>query len=311
MVEGLFPLVVAATHASTALAAYGIDLIDENQTGAVLLGPFEQIAHPAGAHPHKHFHKLRTGEGEEGHTSFTGNRFGQEGFAGARRAHQQHAFGDLGAHGGEAFRGFQEGHHFLEVLLGLLNPGHIVKFDAGFGFHGKAGLGFAELHRLARASGHAIGAARQKDQRANQQQGEQQVAEQAQHRWGCLGGMDIEADALVLELVHQLWGNARQIDPQPLHAVVEIGIDGFDHRAAAPVKDIDGRDPARIDVIEEAAVAHAGHRRIAGGHGGAIGGSTRGQAGGPTSAEQLPSKEGHHGQGEQPEGNQTPALVHS
>ena len=96
-----------------------------------------------------------------------------------------------------------------------------------------------------------------------------------------------------------------------MNAVVEIGIHGFDHRTAAAIKNVDGGYPAGIHVIQEAAVAHASHRRIARGHRGGLLTAARGQAGNPTRAEQLPSEEGHHGHREQPEGNQTPALVHS
>ena len=164
LVEGLLPLVVAAAHAGTALAADGVDLIDEDQARAVFLGALEQVAHPAGTHAHEHLHELRAGEGEEGHAGLTGDGLGQQGLAGAGRAHQQNPFGNLGAHGGEALRGLEEGHHLLEVLLGLLHPGHVVELHAGFGLHGKASLGLAELHRLARTTGHAIAAASQEDQ---------------------------------------------------------------------------------------------------------------------------------------------------
>ncbi len=60
LVEGLLPLVVAAADSGAALAAHGIDFIDENQTWAVFLGAFKQVAHPAGANAHEHFNELRT-----------------------------------------------------------------------------------------------------------------------------------------------------------------------------------------------------------------------------------------------------------
>ena len=45
---------------SATLAAYGIDLIDKNDAGAVLLRLFKQIAHTARTHTNKHFNKIRT-----------------------------------------------------------------------------------------------------------------------------------------------------------------------------------------------------------------------------------------------------------
>ena len=170
---------IAAADAGPALAAYGINFIDEDQAGAVLLGALKQVANAAGAHAHKHLHKFRTGEGEEGHARLAGNGLGQQGFAGAGGAHQQHSLGDLGANGGEALRGFEEGDYLLKVLLGLLHPGHIVKFHAGLRFHRETGLGLAELHRLARTAGHAIGATGQEHERSDQQQREEKVAQQA------------------------------------------------------------------------------------------------------------------------------------
>ena len=53
LVERLFALVVATTDASPALAANGIDLVDENDAGGLGLGLAEQIAHAAGTHPHE------------------------------------------------------------------------------------------------------------------------------------------------------------------------------------------------------------------------------------------------------------------
>ena len=52
-------------------------------------------------------------------------------------------------------------------------------------------------------------------------------------------------------------------------------------------------------------------RRIAGGLRGGVSGAARTQSGGSTRAEQLPSQKGDHCKGQQPEGNQAPALVHN
>ena len=92
----------------------------------------------------------------------------------------------------------------MEILFGLLNSGNVIEFDARFGLHRKAGLGLTELHRLARPPRHPIGATGQENERSNQQKWEQQIPQQAQGRRGSLWRMNVKADALVLELVHQL-----------------------------------------------------------------------------------------------------------
>ncbi len=65
-----------------------------------------------------------------------------------------------------------------EVLLGLIHSGNIVEGDAGVGLHLELGLGLAEGERVvaAGASRAALGAPRQQEQAAHQQQRERQVA---------------------------------------------------------------------------------------------------------------------------------------
>ena len=46
LVQGLFALVVTAAQSRAALAAHGVDLVDEDQAGSVLLAFVKEIAHP-------------------------------------------------------------------------------------------------------------------------------------------------------------------------------------------------------------------------------------------------------------------------
>ena len=45
LIEGLLTLVVASPETCAALASYGVDLIDKNNTGCVLLGLLKHIPH--------------------------------------------------------------------------------------------------------------------------------------------------------------------------------------------------------------------------------------------------------------------------
>ena len=60
LVEGLLPLIISTTEASTPLASNGIDLIDEDDAGGVLLGLLEQVTNPAGSDAHEHLDEFRT-----------------------------------------------------------------------------------------------------------------------------------------------------------------------------------------------------------------------------------------------------------
>ena len=97
LVERLLPLVVAAAEAGAALAADGVDLVDEDDRPAHLAGRLEQVADPAGADADEHLHEVRAGDRQERHAGLAGDGPGDEGLAGARRADQQHALGDAGA----------------------------------------------------------------------------------------------------------------------------------------------------------------------------------------------------------------------
>ena len=62
LVEGLFAFVVAAAHAGAAVAADGVDLVDEDDGGRGLLGLLEQVADPAGADTDEHLDEIGTGD---------------------------------------------------------------------------------------------------------------------------------------------------------------------------------------------------------------------------------------------------------
>lgn len=80
LVQGLLAFVIAAAHAGTALAAHGIDFVNEQNAGCILLGVAEHVTDTAGTGADEHFHKVRTGNGEERDIGFTSNGFGQQGF---------------------------------------------------------------------------------------------------------------------------------------------------------------------------------------------------------------------------------------
>ena len=116
---------MAAAEAGSALAAHGIDFVDEDDTGGVLLALFKEVAHTGGTDAHKHFHEVGAGNGEEGHAGFTGHGAREKRLAGAWRANEQDAFGDTGAESCELFGIGEELHNFGEFFLGFINAGHV------------------------------------------------------------------------------------------------------------------------------------------------------------------------------------------
>ena len=143
---------MAAAQAGAPLPAHRVDLVDEHHGRGAFLGGAEQIPHPAGAHAHEHLHKVGTRNGEERCACFPGHSLGQQGLTGARRAHQQHALGDPGAHLREALGGAHKLHHFPQLFLFLVRAGHVGKGDLFARVHLGAGPALAEVH-------HAVAAA--------------------------------------------------------------------------------------------------------------------------------------------------------
>ena len=132
LVEGLLALVVAAAEPAVAVFADGIDLIDEDNAGGVLLRLVKQVADAGCADADEHLDELRTGEGEEGALRFAGHGFGQQGLARSGRAHQQRALGQLRADAGILVRVLQKIHNLLQGVLRFLLAGHVRKGHAGF-----------------------------------------------------------------------------------------------------------------------------------------------------------------------------------
>ena len=95
--------------------------------GRVALGLVEQVADAAGADADEHLDELRAGDAEERHAGLTGDGAGQQRLAGAGRPDQQHAARDARAERVELLRVLQELDDFLELRLGLVDAGHVVR----------------------------------------------------------------------------------------------------------------------------------------------------------------------------------------
>jgi hypothetical protein len=146
LVQGLFAFVVTAAQSGSALAADGVDFVDEEDARGVLFGGFEHVADAAGADADEHFQKVRAGDEVEGNVRFAGDGSGDQRFAGAGRTDQKHAFGNAGAQFQILFRVFQEVDDFFEFGFFFIRAGDVV--ERRFLSFGKTGARFAEIERL-------------------------------------------------------------------------------------------------------------------------------------------------------------------
>ena len=129
LVQGLLALVVSAAEAGAAMAADRVDFVDEDDAGSVLLALLEEVADAACADADEHLDKIGTGDGEERHVGFAGHGTGEQGLAGSRRSDEKHALGDASAELLELLRLAQVLDDLLQLFLGFVDAGHILKRD--------------------------------------------------------------------------------------------------------------------------------------------------------------------------------------
>ncbi len=157
LIERLLALVIAAAEAGAAVATDRVDLVDEDDAGRVLLRLLEHVAHARGADADEHLDEVRARNGEERHVRFARDRARQQRLAGPGRADQQHAARDAPAEPLEFSGITQEFDDLLQVLLGLVDAGHVLEGDAAVGFGQKLGPALAEAERLAARALHLPG----------------------------------------------------------------------------------------------------------------------------------------------------------
>ncbi len=198
-IEGLLAFIVsAAGEPAAAATADGVDFIQEDDAGAVVLGLFEEVSHSAGADADEHFDEIGTADAEEWAVGFAGDGLGEKGFSGAGLADQQHAARDSTAEALEFLGVLQELDNFHHLFLGLFDSGHIVESDVG------VILGGDFVFALAEAAEHSTGAGavaelaedEEPDEAEDQQPGhqrQQDVHEEA----GLILGFDLGGAALV------------------------------------------------------------------------------------------------------------------
>ena len=152
LVQRLLTFIVTAADTGAALAPDGIDLVDEDDAWAVLLGLIEKIADAACADTDEHLNEIRAADGEERHACFASYCTGEQGFTGPRRAKEQHALRDLGTDGFEFLWFLEKVDDFLEFFLDLVSTSHVGKGDAVLAVDGDAGLALTKLVHLAAAT---------------------------------------------------------------------------------------------------------------------------------------------------------------
>src|SRR5262249_39631711 len=131
----------------------------------VLLGLLEHIAHARGADADEHLDEVGARDGEERHVGFARDRTRKQRLTGAGWANQEHTARNAAAQALEFSGIAQELDDLLQILLSLVDAGHVLEGDAAVRLGQQLGTALAEAERLAAGALHL---ARQEYPYANQ-----------------------------------------------------------------------------------------------------------------------------------------------
>ena len=132
LAERLLAFVVAAAQPGDVAGARApdrVELVDEDDRRRRLLGLLEQVAHPRGAHADDRLDELRGRQREERGVRLARHRPRQQRLAGPGRAVEQHPVRNARPEPGVALRVLEEVDDLDELVLGLVDPGHVVEGD--------------------------------------------------------------------------------------------------------------------------------------------------------------------------------------
>ena len=196
----LLALIVTAAQAGAAVAADGVDFIDEDDAGRVLLALLEEVAHAAGAHADEHLHEIGAGNGEKRNVGLAGNGACQQGFARSRRSDQQHAFGNAAAQLLKLLRIFQEFDDLLQFFLGLIDSRYVLEGGLLLLRGQQTRPRFTEAQRLIAARLHLP---HHDDPEAHQQK-QRRRGEQEIDPVGASHFLDVDQNALVAQFLGEI-----------------------------------------------------------------------------------------------------------
>ena len=252
----MLALVVAAkVRPAVTLFAYGIDLVDKDDAGRFFACLLEQVADFRRTHADEHLDELTARDGEERHAGLAGDGAGQQRFAGARRAYEQHALGHFGTDILVFFRVVQEVYNLLQALLGFVLARYIVEFDASLVVHDVlfcAGLAAAEQHGVAACAAHLLHlfgcpAVDEPEQQNHRQEGNDEVQQRIPD-----GGALIDCTEL----------NTRILQPGDKVVILRdgvglVGVFVFVHKVNLLILDLDGGKLLILQHLQEGTVIYA------------------------------------------------------
>ena len=199
-IQRLLAFVVTAAQARAAMAAHGVNFVDEDDAGRVLLALFEQVAHAACADADEHFDEVRAGDREERNVRLSRNGPRQQRLTRSRRPDQQNALRDASAQLLELLRVLQEFDDFLQLFLGFVGAGDILERRLFLLRREQPRARFAEAQRLVSAGLHL---AHHEDPERDQQKQRRRI-QQERDPVRAIDFLDVDQNLLVAQRLGQI-----------------------------------------------------------------------------------------------------------
>ena len=200
LVESLLPLLVAPSIPGVTASADGVDLIDKNDAGRILIGFLEQITHSGSAHADIELDEIRACQGKEGHMRLSGDSLGEQGLACSGRPHKKGSLGKFCADLDIPAGIVQEIDDLDQRLLGLILSGDILEGDPGLLLDIFLGRALADAHNAA-AAAHPL--EQYAEQPPHQQDGEHIGQQKRDHHSGAVRHIRIVGDLGVHQALGQ------------------------------------------------------------------------------------------------------------
>ena len=181
------------------MPADGVDFVDEDDAGRVLLRLLEHVAHAAGADADEHLDEVGAGDREEGNVRLAGDGARKQRLAGARRTDEKHAARNASAEPLELLGIAQELDDLLEILLRLVDAGDVVEGDAAMRLGQKLRLGFAEAHGAPARSLHLP---HEEDPHGDQEEHREPGDQHREERHLLVVGARLDGDVAILKQRH-------------------------------------------------------------------------------------------------------------
>src|SRR5207244_10780885 len=103
-----------------------VELVDEDDRRRILARRLEQLANPGGAEPGEHLDERGGALRVEARPRLVGDGLREQRLARSRRPVEEDALRDAGAEPLEALRLAEEVDDIVELLLPVLEPGHVI-----------------------------------------------------------------------------------------------------------------------------------------------------------------------------------------